>query len=337
MPPRKNTTGESAKEIIGKSAAACRLRDMIDAAAPVDTVVLLAGPVGSGRELAARRLHALGPRAGKPFITIPCAALSVTLAESELFGHERGAFTGADKRREGRFEQAAGGTMFLDEIGDMPLSAQAKVLRLLEERTFERVGGSGSVTADVRLITATHHDLREEIERSQFREDLYYRIRVVELIVPPLRDRGADILFLAGRFAQEFSTRYDKGIVGFSDEAIETIGAYAWPGNVRELRNAVETGVVLSGGERIGLAELPDEIRGGGGVPVAAPGGKWEPLRDASKRSQEQFDRAYISRALKESEGNTSAAARLLGMYRQTLQNKMRALGMSAEDFRAPS
>jgi len=323
------------RPLLGESPAVRELRTRIQAVAEVDVTVLIRGESGTGKELVAREIHRLSSRSGGAFVGVNAAAIPDGLVESELFGHERGAFTGADRRREGRFEQARGGTLFLDEIGDMPLAAQAKVLRLLEERTFERVGGSGSVAADVRLITATHHDLREEIERSRFREDLYYRIRVVELIVPPLRERGGDILLLAGRFAQEFAGRYDKKIVGFTDEAIETLGAYAWPGNVRELRNAVETGVVLAGGERIGRAELPEEVRGGAGVPVPS-GGKWEPLRDASKRSQEQFERAYIARALKESEGNTSAAARLLGMYRQTLQNKMRALGMSAEDFKAP-
>ncbi|MHC5053173.1 MAG: sigma-54-dependent transcriptional regulator [Planctomycetota bacterium] len=325
------TGGE--RPLLGESAPMRELRSRIQAVAEVDVTVLIRGESGTGKELVAREIHRMSSRSGGPFVGVNAAAIPDGLVESELFGHERGAFTGADRRREGRFEQAAGGTLFLDEIGDMPLAAQAKVLRLLEERTFERVGGGGSVAADVRLITATHHDLREEIERSRFREDLYYRIRVVELVVPPLRERGPDVLLLAGRFAQEFATRYGKGVVGFTDDAIEALGSYAWPGNVRELRNAVETGVVLAGGERIGLAELPEEVRGGGGVPVPS-GEKWEPLREASKRSQERFERTYISRALKESAGNTSAAARLLGMYRQTLQNKMRALGVSADDFR---
>ncbi len=325
------TTGD--RPLIGESSVLRELRSRIKAVAEVDVTVLIRGESGTGKELVAREIHRLSSRAEGPFVGVNAAAIPEGLVESELFGHERGAFTGADRRREGRFEQAAGGTLFLDEIGDMPLAAQAKILRLLEERTFERVGGGGSVAADVRLITATHHDLREETERSRFRKDLYYRIRVVELVVPPLRERGADVLLLAGRFAQEFAARYGKDVIGFTDEAIEAFGSCAWPGNVRELKNAVETGVVLAGGERIGLAELPEEVRGGGGVPVPT-GGRWPPLREASKRSQEEFERAYISRALRESEGNTAAAARLLGMYRQTLQNKMRALGMEADDFR---
>jgi two-component system response regulator AtoC/two-component system nitrogen regulation response regulator NtrX len=321
------------RPLIGESPAVRELLSRIQAVAEVDVTVLVRGESGTGKELVAREIHRMSSRSDRSFVGVNAAAIPEGLVESELFGHERGAFTGADRRREGRFEQAAGGTLFLDEIGDMPLTAQAKILRLLEERTFERVGGSGSVVADVRLITATHHDLREDIERSRFREDLYYRIRVVELVVPPLRERGGDVLLLAGRFAQEFAARYGKEIVGFTDDAVEVLDACSWPGNVRELRNAVETGVVLAGSERIGLADLPEEVRGTGALPPPS-GGKWEPLRVASKRSQEKFDRAYISRALAESDGNTSAAARLLGMYRQTLQNKMRALGLSAGDFK---
>jgi len=324
---------EGARPLLGESPAVRELRTRILAVAEVDVTVLIRGESGTGKELVAREVHRLSSRGKGPFVAVNAAAIPEGLVESELFGHERGAFTGAEKRRLGRFEQAAGGSLFLDEIGDMPPSAQAKVLRLLEERTFERVGGASSVKADVRLITATHRDLREESGRGRFREDLYYRVRVVELAVPPLRDRGSDVLLLAGRFLQEFAGRYGKSIIGFSDEAIESLSSCSWPGNVRELRNAVETGVVLASGERVGLAELPDELRAGASVPVSI-GREWVPLRDASRKAQETFERAYVSRALTESEGNLTAAARLLKVHRQTLQNKLRALGVDAEQFR---
>ncbi|MHC4198573.1 MAG: sigma-54-dependent transcriptional regulator, partial [Planctomycetota bacterium] len=324
------TSGE--RPMVGESAPVRELRARIQAVAEVDVTVLIRGESGTGKELVAREIHRLSSRAKGPFVAVNAAAIPDGLVESELFGHERGAFTGADRRREGRFEQAAGGTLFLDEIGDMPTAAQAKVLRLLEESTFERVGGSGPVKADARLLTATHRDLREEAERGRFREDLYYRIRVVELVVPPLRERGGDVLLLAGRFAQEFASRTGKEILGFTDEAADALRAYSWPGNVRELRNAVETGVVLASGDRIGTAELPEEIRGG--APAVRMPAERLPLKEASRKAVQSFERAYVTRALRESEGNLSAAARSLGVYRQTLQNKLRALGIDAAEFR---
>jgi len=322
-----------ARPLVGESPPMRELASKIDAVGEVDVTVLIRGESGTGKELVAREIHRLSSRAEGPFVAVNAAAVPEGLVESELFGHERGAFTGADRKRTGRFEQARGGTLFLDEIGDMPVSAQAKVLRLLEERTFERVGGSESVKADVRLLTATHRDLKGEIENGRFREDLYYRIRVVELVVPPLRDRGGDILLLAARFVQEFADKYDKKILGFDDEAIAAIQSYDWPGNVRELRNAAETSVVLAKGERIGMPELPEEVRAGHGLPLKINEVRL-PLREASRKALDSFERAYITRALTEAEGNLSAAARTLGMYRQTLQNKLRALGMDAAQFR---
>jgi DNA-binding NtrC family response regulator len=321
------------RPLVGESPAMRELASKIAAVAEVDVTVLIRGESGTGKELVAREIHRLSSRGKGPFIAVNAAAVPEGLVESELFGHERGAFTGADRKREGRFEQARGGTLFLDEIGDMPVSAQAKVLRLLEERTFERVGGSEIVKADVRLLTATHRDLKEEIGRGTFREDLYYRIRVVELVVPPLRERGGDIFLLAARFAQEFADRYGKQVLSFTDEAIEAIQAYTWPGNVRELRNAAETSVVLAKGDRIGIAELPEEVRAGRGLPIKV-GEVRMPLREASRKALDQFERAYVTRALKEAEGNLSSAARALGMYRQTLQNKLRALGVDPAQFR---
>jgi len=324
---------EGATPLVGNSPAMFELRSRIAAVAPVDVTILICGESGTGKELVAREIHRMSERAGRPFVAVNAAAIPEGLVESELFGHERGAFTGAERRREGRFEQARGGTLFLDEIGDMPTGAQAKVLRLLEERTFERVGGSEAVRADVRLLTATHHDLRERIRRGAFREDLYYRIRVVEIAVPPLRERTGDVPLLAARFAQEFAARYGKNVLGFADEAMAAITASAWPGNVRELRNAVETAVVLAGRKRIGLTDLPEEVRAGC-APALAAGGARKPLREATREVVEGFERAYVARALTEAGGNLSAAARALGMYRQTLQNKLRALGLDVGEFR---
>lgn len=315
----------------GESPAMRDLMAKIAAVAAVDVAVLIRGESGTGKELVSREIHRMSSRAKGPFVAVNAAAIPEGLVESELFGHERGAFTGADRRREGRFEQASGGTLFLDEIGDMPLAAQAKILRFLEEKSFERLGGSEPIKADVRLITATHRDLREEIEKGRFREDLYYRIRVVEIVVPPLRERAGDVLLLAGRFLQEFASKYGKRLSGFTDEAIEAMTRYRWPGNVRELKNAIETGVVLARGDKVGLNELPRELRG---PELPIPDGTRLPLREASRRVLEEFERSYIASALREAKGNLSAAARALGMYRQSLQHKLAALGMDPDAFR---
>jgi len=324
---------EGLRPLWGESPAMRALADRIAAVAAVDVTVLVRGESGTGKELVSREIHRMSARAKGPFVAVNAAAVPEGLVESELFGHERGSFTGADRRREGRFEQAAGGTLFLDEIGDMPLAAQAKVLRFLEERTFERVGGSELIRADVRLITATHRDLREEIARGRFREDLYYRIRVVEIVVPPLRERTGDVLLLAGRFLHEYASRYGKQLSGFTDDAVEALLRYPWPGNVRELKNAVETAAILARGDRVGLSELPEEVRGPG-VPGQMLGEVRVPLREASRRALEAFERAYVARALREANGNLSAAARALGMHRQSLQNKLRALGIDPAGFR---
>jgi DNA-binding NtrC family response regulator len=250
-------------------------------------------------------------------VTVHCAALAPTLLESELFGHEKGAFTGAHERRIGRFEQAQGGTLFLDEIGEIDPAVQVKLLRFLGERTFERVGSNKTLTADVRLIAATNRDLAEDVKQGKFREDLYFRLSVMEITLPPLRERAEDIPLLAKSFLREFAGENNKNVNDFTSDALEAIMNYAWPGNVRELRTAVEHAVVLARGERITLRDLPASLRAAG----AAPGpGRFLAGPDLTVSEAEK---QLIVRALKECEGNRTLAAKKLGMSRRTLHRKL--------------
>ena len=235
----------------------------IEQIAPVTSTVLIEGESGTGKELVARGIHRLGPRRNKPFIAVNVGALAETLLESELFGHEKGAFTGAAERRLGRFELADGGTLFLDEIGDIPPSTQVKLLRVLEEREVTRVGGVTSIAVNVRVIAATNRPLRELVEEGKFRSDLYYRLNVLNMYLPPLRERQADIPVLVRRFVAEFSRRHDKAFHGISADAMEMLARYSWPGNVRELRNLIESMVVLAPGHEISVADIPPHIRDG--------------------------------------------------------------------------
>ncbi len=246
----------------------------IEQIAPVSSTVLIEGESGTGKELVARGIHRLGPRRNKPFIAVNVGALAETLLESELFGHEKGAFTGAAERRLGRFELADGGTLFLDEIGDIPASTQVKLLRVLEEREVTRVGGVTTIPVNVRVIAATNRPLREMVEEGSFRSDLYYRLNVLSMYLPPLRERKSDIPVLVRRFIAEFSRRHDRAFHGISADAMEMLGRYSWPGNVRELRNLVESMVVLAPGHEIGVADIPPQIRDGltRMLPVRLPG-----------------------------------------------------------------
>jgi DNA-binding NtrC family response regulator len=280
--------------------------------------VLLLGESGSGKELIAKAIHQLSPRAKLPMVIVHCAALPATLLESELFGHEKGAFTGAHERRMGRFEQAQGGTLFLDEIGEIDPTLQVKLLRFLGERTFERVGSNKTLTADVRLITATNKNLEEQIKAGKFREDLYFRLRVVEIRLPPLRERKEDLPLLAGAFLKEFAQENGRKVSDFTPDAFEALMRYAWPGNVRELRTAVESAVVLSRGERISLRDLPSTIR----EAEAAVGHAGRPPAPADLTVAEAEKRLII-RALKECDSNRTLAAEKLGMSRRTLHRKL--------------
>jgi DNA-binding NtrC family response regulator len=254
-------------------------------------------------------------------VTVHCAALAATLLESELFGHEKGAFTGAHERRVGRFEQADGGTLFLDEIGEIDATLQIKLLRFLGERTFERVGSNKTLTADVRLLAATNKKLEELVKTGAFREDLYYRLKVVEIEMPPLRERRADIPLLAQAFMREFAKENDKPVKEFTSETMDTLMNYAWPGNVRELRTSMEHAVVLCRGERITLRDLPASVRGLGGPGDAG----MRRLLSQGELTVKEAEKQLIQRALKECGGNRTLAARKLGMSRRTLHRKLHA------------
>ncbi|HSB77351.1 MAG TPA: sigma 54-interacting transcriptional regulator [Candidatus Methylomirabilis sp.] len=295
--------------------------------APTETTVLLTGESGTGKELVARAIHYASPRAEGPYVAINCAALPETLVESELFGHERGAFTGADKQKPGRFEAAAGGTLFLDEIAELPPSAQAKLLRVLQEREFQRVGGTTTLRADVRLITATNRDLARAVAEGKFREDLFYRLNVFSVHLPPLRERGDDILLLAEHFVRELAPKLGKGNGGLSRDAQEVLRSYHWPGNIRELANAVERALILAGGELLtaahfGLAGRKHQGLEGTGGPPAEPSAP-EPLVDMERRA--------IRAALERTKGNKTRAAALLGISRTQLHTRLRRFGQTPE------
>ena len=303
--------------IVGQSPAMREVLDTVRQVAPARTTVLLLGESGTGKELIAKALHQLSPRAHGPMVSVHCAALSPTLLESELFGHEKGAFTGAHEKRIGRFEQAQGGTLFLDEIGEIDASVQVKLLRFLGERTFERVGSNKTLTSDVRVIAATNKNLDEQVKEGKFREDLFFRLAVVQIVLPPLRERAVDIPLMARAFLREFAVENDKKVNDFTPEALEALMNYAWPGNARELRTAVEHAVVLTRGEKIGLRDLPAALR------AAAPGGGPGRLLAQPDLTMAEAEKQLILRALKECDGNRTGAARKLGLSRRTLHRKL--------------
>ncbi len=305
------------EHIVGESPAMRELLEVVRQVAPTRATVLLQGESGTGKELIAKLIHQLSPRAQQPMVTVHCGALPPTLLESELFGHEKGAFTGAYERRIGRFEQAQGGTLFLDEIGEIDASTQIKLLRFLGERTFERVGSNKTMTADVRLVAATNKNLEALVKEGSFREDLFFRLRVVEIHLPPLRERPDDIPLLAQAFLKEFAAENQKAVTGFTSEGQEALQRYSWPGNVRELRTAIEHAVVLSRGERITPRDLPAAVRNGTG---AAPA---RPALARGDLTVKEAEKELIVRALKETNGSRTLAARRLGMSRRTLHRKL--------------
>jgi DNA-binding NtrC family response regulator len=303
--------------------------DTIRKVAATDLTVLVRGESGTGKELVAQALHDNGARAARPLVAVNCAAISSELVESELFGHERGAFTGADARRLGRFEAANGGTIFLDEIGDMPLGTQAKVLRVLQEKTFERVGSTTSVRADVRVVAATHQDLEAEVRAGRFREDLYYRLSVVPIELPALRDRPEDLPLLASRFLESVAQRLSRKPTPIDGLALARLARHPWPGNVRELKNVLERAFVLASGPSISENDLnldPKTTK-----PRAAASVDALPFAEAKRRLIEEFERSYLLSALRRNEGNVSRTAESIGMVRQSLQQKIRELGLRAE------
>jgi two-component system, NtrC family, nitrogen regulation response regulator NtrX len=314
-------TVESRSQIIGDSEPMRTLREQIAMAAPTNGRVLIHGENGSGKELVARAIHTQSARAAGPFVEVNCAAIPEDLIESELFGHERGAFTGALARRRGRFELAHGGTLFLDEIGDMSVKTQAKVLRALEEQAFERVGGKDTVKVDVRVIAASNQDLRALIRDGRFREDLYYRLSVIPIAVPPLRSRKEDIPPLVDHFLRLFCVENGKREKAIAGEALAWFLAYDWPGNVRELRNMVERLVIMSPRDVIGAEDVPAPLRP---ADVSAEA-RERPLRDA----REQFERAYILAELRTQDWNMTRTAERLGIERSHLYRKIKAYGIT--------
>jgi len=317
--------------IVGRGPAMRGVLDTVLRVADTDLSVLVRGESGTGKELVAQALHQRGGRARRPFVAVNAAAIHRELVESELFGHEKGAFTGASARRIGRFESADGGTIFLDEIGDMPLETQAKVLRVLEERRIERVGGVRSLEVDVRVVAATHRDLEAEVKRGRFRQDLYYRLRVVEVVLPPLRERIEDVPALAERFLEKAAARLGRPKRSLAPSALAALGRYAFPGNVRELRNVIEHAAVLAEGERIEASDL--RLDGAGPVGAVATSGQGSSFADAKKRAVEEFERAFLLKALREHDGNVSRTAEAVGMVRQSLQQKLRELGIRAAEI----
>jgi len=307
------------ENIIGESAAMQEVLAVVRQVAPTRATVLLQGESGTGKELVAKAIHQLSPRARQPMVSVHCAALAPTLLESELFGHERGAFTGAHERRIGRFEQAQGGTLFLDEIGEIDSSIQIKLLRFLGERTFERVGSNKTLTADVRLIAATNKNLEELTKTGSFREDLFFRLRVVEILLPALRERTGDIPLLAQDFLREFAAENKKPVQGFTADALETLMHHTWPGNVRELRTAVEHAVVLCRGEKIAARDLPASVRNAAATASSDP----QRMLARGDLTVQEAEKQLMIRALKETKGNRTLAAQKIGMSRRTLHRKL--------------
>ncbi len=309
--------------IVGRSPALKEALTRAAKVAPTETTVLLTGESGTGKELVARAIHYASPRAEGPYVAINCAALAETLVESELFGHERGAFTGADKQKPGRFELAAGGTLFLDEIGELSPVVQAKLLRVLQEREFQRVGGTATLRADVRLVTATNRDLLRAVAEGKFREDLFYRLNVFSVHLPPLRERGDDVLLLANHFARELGGKLGKGEPGLSRDAENSLRAYPWPGNIRELENAVERALILAEGDLLTAAYF------------GLSGGRQQPLEGtsgypAAPEALVDLERRAILAALERTKGNKTRAAALLGITRTQLHTRVRRYGLTA-------
>ena len=308
--------------MIGKSRKMIELFDLLAQVAPTDATVLILGESGTGKELVANALHHNSPRASQPFIKVACAALPETLLESELFGHERGAFTGAIARREGRFWSAHRGSIFLDEVGEMSTTTQTKLLRVLQEKEFEPLGSTRTIKVDVRVIAATHKDLEKEIREGGFREDLFYRLNVVPISIPPLRERKEDLPSLAVYFLSLYGEKNKKELKEISPKALDLLIRYDWPGNVRELENCIERAVIIARGEAIAPVDLPPQIQ-------ALSAGKEEPgIHFPLGISLQEAERALIFKTLEDTGGNRSRAAEILGINRRTLQIKLKEYGM---------
>jgi DNA-binding NtrC family response regulator len=316
--------GDRYASIVGESPAMQAVVDVARRAAPSGATVLLLGESGTGKEVLARSIHRWSLRASRPFVVVNCVALSEELLESELFGHEKGAFTGAHQQKRGKLEVAHGGTVFLDEIGDLRASLQAKLLRVLQDQTFERVGGTRPIHADVRFIAATNRDLAQAVRQGQFRLDLFYRLHVVTVTLPPLRERPADVPALARHFLERYRREVKREVLGFAPDALACLRRHAWPGNVRELENAIERAVVLSEGPEIGVRDLPVEVRDAGDA-----GGLVREGARSFHAAIEEYKRGLIASALRRTGGNRTQAARALGLQRTYLARLIRDLGLA--------
>ncbi|HEY7725381.1 MAG TPA: sigma-54 dependent transcriptional regulator [Anaeromyxobacteraceae bacterium] len=336
---RTNVHGPDGEKppLVGESAAMRQIMEIVAKVADSPSTVLITGESGTGKELVARALHRGSPRRDRPLIKVNCAAIPKDLVESELFGHERGAFTGAVGSKPGRFELADGGTLFLDEIGEIPVEMQVKLLRALQESEFERVGGVKTIHVDVRLIAATNRDLKALIGEGRFREDLYYRLNVVPVALPPLRERREDIPPLVTHFVEKYNRRLGKRVERVEDEAMQVLLGYAWPGNIRELENLMERSVLFADGPVILASSLPDALRERGGPPapiaavgplgaLAAPSGA--SMKEIVRHAQAELERELIGRALEDTGGNVTRAAKKLQISRKSLQVKMKELGL---------
>jgi len=315
--------------ILGQTVAMRKVFDMMEKVSLSDITVLIHGESGTGKELVAREIHRRSSRHNRPFITMNCAALPENLIESELFGHERGAFTGAVRQRKGKFELAGEGTIFLDEIGDMSLNTQSKILRILQEKKFERLGGDQTLEVDVRVLSATHKDLLVEIQNGNFRNDLYYRLKVIDIEIPPLRERREDISVLVEHYLAEFSKKHNKKVEGIDPEGLRLLLRYHWPGNIRQLVNMLERAVVLASGSVLRKEDLPNEL--------VLPSGFTDsylddlmhlPFKQAKEKIVTRFMKEYLTKRLNDNEGNISHTAAELGIKRQSLQAMMKRLGI---------
>ena len=318
----KSRLNENLENFTGKSPAMEKVYALIRKAAPANANVLIEGPSGTGKELVAQALHNLSHRSQGPFVAVECAALSATLLESELFGHEKWAFTDAKTQKIGKFEAANGGTIFLDEISEIDASTQVKLLRVLETKTFQRVGGNENIKADIRIIAATNRDLRKYVAEGKFREDLYYRLNVIDIRLPALKDRPGDIALLTARFLKEFSEQNGGTVTGIDKKALKALEDYSWPGNVRQLRNIIEKMVVLASGEKLTIDDIPEEITASAAcetvsAPIPPTGGA------AAGTTLAESEKAQILAAIAAHNGNKSRAAESLGISRRTMHRKL--------------
>jgi two-component system response regulator AtoC/two-component system nitrogen regulation response regulator NtrX len=320
--------GDGLGAMVGRSASMRAVFDMIEKVAALDVAILVTGESGTGKELVAREVHQRSSRQRGPFVAVNCAALPEALIESELFGHKKGAFTGAHGDRKGKFELANSGTIFLDEVGDMSADVQAKLLRVLELKTLEPLGGSETIETDARVIAATHKDLRALVAEGKFRADLFYRLNVVDILLPPLRARRDDIGLVVERVLSDLARKHGRGPREVSPRALEALVAFTWPGNVRQLRNALERSFVLASGTRLEIDDLPQEVREPAPAAQTAEDDPSLSFAEAKRRAMRAFELEFIERKLREHRGNISKTAQALGMHRQSLQQKLKELGI---------